>query len=99
MCNISENSLFNGTSLDSVARQMPKSIKKQTDGHGSFNLYLGNSKNLNPNLIRSQNDSGFNPDISRYKRCEWINIKISSKSFLLNFIKHNFSCICTFETR
>ena len=42
MCNTSENSLFNGTSLDSVACKMPKSIKEQTDGHGSCNLYLGN---------------------------------------------------------
>ena len=42
MCNTSENSLFNGTSLDSVACEMLKSIKEQTDGHGSCNLYLGN---------------------------------------------------------
>ena len=38
----SANSLFNDTSLDSVACIMPKSIKEQTDELGSCNLHLGN---------------------------------------------------------
>ena len=36
MCNTSKNSLFNGTSLDSVACIMPKSIKEQTDRRTEF---------------------------------------------------------------
>ena len=41
VCNTSENSLFNGTSLDSVACMMPKSIKEQTDRE--VVTYLGNN--------------------------------------------------------
>ena len=37
ICNATENSIFNGTSLGSVACKMPKSIA----GHGSFNILRG----------------------------------------------------------